>query len=208
MSEDRVLIEDSLLFPLLTGNDLAKNTISSTDLRLIVTQKVIGEETATIEKITPLTWKYLQNNKDLLSNRKSSIYNNQPPFSIFGVGPYSFSPWKVAISGFHKNLNFRLISPIHDKPVVFDDTCYFIPCSSFEEAIVLKTLLNHPLTHQFYNSYIFWDNKRPITKTILKKLRLESLIPEIGSDSIITTITQQFPTVNSSELLTVIQSFL
>jgi 16S rRNA A1518/A1519 N6-dimethyltransferase RsmA/KsgA/DIM1 with predicted DNA glycosylase/AP lyase activity len=207
-SEDRVLIEDNLLFPLLTGNDLAKNTISSTDLRLIVTQKVIGEETATIEKIAPLTWKYLQNNKDLLSNRKSSIYNNQPPFSIFGVGPYSFSPWKVAISGFHKNLNFRLISPIHDKPVVFDDTCYFIPCSSFEEAIVLKTLLDHPLTHQFYNSYIFWDNKRPITKTILKKLRLESLIPEIGSDSIITTITHQFPTVNSSDLLTVIQSFL
>ena len=177
-------------------------------LRVFLKQNEIEIDSDNISIFTLLQKISEKNNKDLLSNRKSSIYNNQPPFSIFGVGPYSFSPWKVAISGFHKNLNFRLISPIHDKPVVFDDTCYFIPCSSFEEAIVLKTLLDHPLTHQFYNSYIFWDNKRPITKTILKKLRLESLIPEIGSDSIITTITQQFPTVNSSELLTVIQSFL
>jgi hypothetical protein len=206
--KDQVLLEEDFLFPLLTGNDLAKNYISSTDRWLIVTQKVIGEDTSIIKEIAPLTWEYLQINKTHFANRKSAIYTNQPSFSIFGVGSYSFSPWKVAISGFHKELNFRLISPLHNKPVVFDDTCYFLPCSSFEEAIVLKTLLDHPLTHQFYNSYIFWDNKRPITKTILKKLKLEALISEVNSDSIINTITQQYPTCNFSSLLAVIQSFL
>ncbi|MHA1912374.1 MAG: SAM-dependent methyltransferase [Candidatus Kariarchaeaceae archaeon] len=207
-SDDHILLEDDFLFPLLTGKDLAKNTTTSTNRWLIVTQKVIGENTSIIKETAPLTWEYLQKNKTRLSNRKSSIYTNQPPFSIFGVGPYSFSPWKVAISGFYKELNFRLISPIYSKPVVFDDTCYFLPCSSFEEAAVLKTLLDHPLTHQFYNSYIFWDNKRPITKTILKKLCLEDLLSEIGSDSIINTITQQYPTSRISNLQSIIRSFL
>ena len=34
----------------------------------------------------------------ILDNRKSSIYNKRPRFSIFGIGDYSFSKWKVAIS--------------------------------------------------------------------------------------------------------------
>ncbi len=207
-SEDNILLEEDFLFPLLTGSDLAKDRTRSTDRWLIVTQKVIGEDTSIIKETAPLTWKYLQNNKNRLSNRKSSIYNNQPLFSIFGVGPYSFSLWKIAISGFYKELNFRLISPIHNKPVVFDDTCYFLSCSSFEEAIVLKTLLDHPLSHQFYTSYIFWDNKRPITKSILKKLRLEALISEIGFDTIISIITQQYPGSNVSKLQSVVRSFL
>ena len=33
----------------------------------------------------------------LVQKRKSSIYRGQPPFAMFGIGPYSFAPWKVAI---------------------------------------------------------------------------------------------------------------
>ena len=65
-----------------------------------------------------------------------------PKFSVFGVGPYSFAPWKVAISGFYKRFDFRVVSPVDERPVVLDDTSYFLPCKSQEDAETLVALLN------------------------------------------------------------------
>ena len=42
-------------------------------------------------------WSYLQAHGARFARRKSSIYHGQPPFALFGIGPYSFAPFKVAI---------------------------------------------------------------------------------------------------------------
>ncbi|HEY85048.1 MAG TPA: SAM-dependent DNA methyltransferase, partial [Chloroflexi bacterium] len=112
--------------------------------------------------------------------RKSSIYKNKPGFSIFGVGDYSFAPWKVAISGFYKKLGFVVVGPHKDKPVILDDTCYFIPCKSKNEADLLADLLNSPVSKEFFGSFIFWDAKRPITANILGNLDIFLLAKELG----------------------------
>src|SRR5207253_9323633 len=125
----------------------------------------------------------LKDHEDTFARRGSSIYRNRPPFSIFGVGPYSFSPWKIAISGFYSALKFTVIGPREDKTVVFDDTVYFLPCWSESEARFIGDLLNSKPAKEFYESMIFWTDKRPITSEILKRLNLQALSEELNCRS-------------------------
>ena len=97
---------------------------------------------------------------------------------MFGVGPYTFAPWKVAISGFAKQVSFHYIEPFEGKPILFDDTCYFLPCQTNEDAQLLTELLNSKTAKGFFRSVIFWDAKRPITAQILGKLDLQRLSEE------------------------------
>ena len=201
-----VFLEDDYLYPMLKSSDLANNRINNIDRWMIVTQKFIGEDTSPIQEMTPLTWKYLEKYAHLLENRVSKIYQNRPQFSIFGVGPYTFSSYKVAISGFYKELKFRLIAPYDNKPVVFDDTCYFLPVKSYEEGIILFSLLDHPVTHEFYNAFVYWDAKRPVTKQILQQLDMKKLISEIGSSALLDRLKDNFE-INADLLKTNLKHF-
>ena len=116
-----------------------------------------------------------------MNKRASSIYRNRPPFSIFGVGDYTFAPWKVAISGFYKKLAFVTVGPIKGKPVVLDDTSYFLPCQTQAQAEYLASLLNSSRAQAFYKAFVFWDTKRPITADLLRRLDLRRLAEETGS---------------------------
>jgi hypothetical protein len=116
----------------------------------------------------------------VFDDRKSSIYENRPRFSVFGIGPYSFALWKVAISGFYKNVSFVLVPPCHGRPVMVDDTCYFIPCQSQKEAEFLFQLLTSAAAKEFLNSLVFHDSKRPITADVLRRLSFVELARELG----------------------------
>lgn len=89
-----------------------------------------------------------------------------------GIGPYSFSPWKVAISGLYKSLNFVILGPQDGKPVMVDDTCYFLPCDTEEKAKIVLELLKTEQASSFLSSIIFWDSKRPISVDVLQRLKL------------------------------------
>ena len=115
-----VKIESAHLYPMLKSSELMKPHPTPTRY-MIVTQQSVGEDTSRIKHNAPRTWDYLQSHAGLLDRRASVIYRNRPRFSVFGVGPYSFAPWKVAISGFCKRLDFRCIGPVADKPVLLDD---------------------------------------------------------------------------------------
>jgi hypothetical protein len=110
-----------------------------------------------------------------LGDRKSRIYRDNPRFSIFGVGPYTFAPWKVAICGLYKTLSFRLIGEIKGKPVVFDDTVYFLSFNTRQEAQTILDLLNSSVAANFLSALIFWDEKRPIKTSVLNSLDLQQL---------------------------------
>jgi hypothetical protein len=142
---------------------------------MLVPQRFIGEPTHMLEQTSPLTWAYLNANRDALDSRGSSIYKSNPPFSIFGVGEYSFGLWKVAISGMYKTAQFSLIGPLAGRPVVFDDTCYFLPCQSEAQARVVHSLLSSGQARDVLQSIVFWDEKRPITKERLNQIDLKAL---------------------------------
>jgi hypothetical protein len=59
---------------------------------------------------------------------------------------------------------------------MFDDTCYFLPCDSAEEAAALAALCNDPTTLGFIRAASFCDAKRPITKTLLQRVNLLAII--------------------------------
>jgi hypothetical protein len=180
---EMVRLEDACLFPMRKGSRLAGNGADESRY-MIVTQRKVGEDTAAIQETAPLTWAYLRAHAGVLAKRGSSIYRNRPPFSVFGVGDYTFAPWKVAISGFYKKLEFVVLGPVKGRPVVLDDTSYFLPCHSKDQAEYLATLLNSPTARSFYEAFIFWDGKRPITADLLRRLDLRKLAVELGSEEV------------------------
>lgn len=169
-----VELEEDFVYPLLKSSDIANGKLTPRRF-VLITQKKANDDTAKISEIAPKTWKYLMSKAELLDNRGSSIYKNRARFAIFGIGDYSFSPWKVAISGFYKKLNFKTVGSHENKPIVLDDTCYFISCASENEANKTCTLLNSTAGQEFFKSFIFWDAKRPITVDILQKLSFSKL---------------------------------
>ncbi|MCS1408766.1 MAG: hypothetical protein M2R45_01943 [Verrucomicrobia subdivision 3 bacterium] len=174
-----VSLEPNYLYPMLKSSELMKPQPTPSRY-MLVTQRWVGEDTSRIEREAPWTWDYLQSHAKELDNRMSSIYRNRPRFSVFGIGPYSFAPWKVAISGFYKRIDFRCVGPAGNTPVVLDDTCYFLPCQTEHDAQVLAELLNSEAAKVFFYSFIFWDAKRPITAQLLESLDLGMLAEEAG----------------------------
>lgn len=171
---ERVDIEGALVHPLFKSSDVA-NARAVPSRAMIVPQRTLGEETETLRLRAPRAWKYLSRHRALLDARKSSIYERQPPFAVFGVGPYSFAPWKVAVSGLYKRSTFTLVGPHEGRPVVLDDTCYFLAFDDEARARRAARSLGSLPAHDFLAARIFWDAKRPITKTILQSLDLGAL---------------------------------
>jgi len=174
-------LEHEYLYPMLKSSELANLSTNGPIRAMLVTQKTVGEETASIRDRAPKTWEYLLSHAALLDKRASTIYRNRPRFSVFGVGSYTFSPWKVAISGFYKHLRFVIVGPCEDKPTVLDDTSYLIPCRDQPEAEHVASLLNSEIAHEFYSAFVFWDAKRPITTEILRRLDLAALARELDA---------------------------
>ncbi len=178
---ETVVLEDDILFPMLKSSDISNGRIKCRGV-MVVTQQLVGQDTRYIRTKAPKTWNYLTRHAALLERRGSVIYKNKPAFSIFGVGPYSFAPWKVAISGFYKKLSFVTIGPINGRPVVFDDTIYLLPCWSKEEACFIEELLCSEAAQALFHSMIHWDEKRPITVEILKRLSINKLARMLGRE--------------------------
>ena len=192
-------LETDFLYPMLKSSDVANAHAPQPTRWMLVTQQAIGEETLPIKYTAPKTWSYLMEHADLLAQRKSSVYQGQPRFSIFGVGAYAFAPWKVAISGMYKRLHFALVGPHAGKPVVLDDTCYFLPCQSEAEAQYLIDLLSSEAAEEFLKSFIFWDAKRPIKVSVLSKLNLAALARELDTEETIDEFLHLNPLVASPD---------
>lgn len=175
---ERVDIEHEHVFPMLKSSDVA-NARAAPSRAMIVTQRALGEDTASLARRAPRTWRYLSRHRALLEARKSSIYTRQPAFAIFGVGPYSFAPWKVAVSGLYKRATFTVVGPHEGRPVVLDDTCYFLAFDSEARARRAARALGSEAARDFLAARIFWDAKRPITKGILQTLDLRALEEEV-----------------------------
>lgn len=176
---EAVEIEPDLLFPLLKSSDVAKGRPRG-DRYMIVTQNKIGADTSKIATTAPATWAYLTGHGDRLDARGSVIYRGKPRFCIFGVGDYTFAPWKVAISGFYKSVQFSKFGPLNGKPVVFDDTIYFLPCWSEMEADLILNIVQSDPYRELLASMTFPNEKRPITTDLLRRISFAKVAASIG----------------------------
>jgi hypothetical protein len=189
--DDVVDLEEDYLFRLVKSSDVARarfETLSNSDgrgseitRRVLVPQRRVGQETESIALRASKTWRYLLQHVERLDRRASRVYRNQPQFSIFGVGPYTFAPWKVVVSGFYKTPRFVAVGPVRGRPVVCDDTCYFLPYRTAAKARSLARLLNGRLAREFFSAFVFPDAKRPLTAEILGSLDLAALAAAPGA---------------------------
>jgi hypothetical protein len=184
-ADEAVDVEWDFVYPLVKGTDLARSPGTAAARAVLVTQNRLGDNTARLAEQAPRLWGYLQSNSATFSKRKSSIYRGQPAYALFGIGPYSFAPYKVAISGLHKVPKFRALGPVQGRPVMLDDTCYFLPCPTALEAAVLTALCNDPITLGLIGSISFRDAKRPITKKLLQRLDFLAILERADRRSLL-----------------------
>lgn len=174
---EEVELEPGPIYPLLKSSDLARGRAPRKVL--LIPQRSLAEDPETsLSASAPRVLAYLCRHGAALDGRGSSIYRGRPRFAVFGLGPYSFAPWKVGISGFYRGLSFRLIGPREGRPVMLDDTGYFLPFDDEARAREAAAVLNAAAARAFYESRVFWDAKRPITLALLRRLDLEAAAKE------------------------------
>ena len=176
-------LENDFVYPMLKSSEVANGKLEPKRW-MLVPQKNVRDETSKIAEIAPKTWDYLISHASFLDKRGSSIYKKRSRFAVFGIGEYSFALWKVVISGFYKKIDFKVVGSYENRPIVLDDTCYFIPCKSELEATKICSLLNSEISKEFFGAYIFWDAKRPITVDVLQKIDISKLANTLGENGL------------------------
>lgn len=169
---ETVDIEDDLIYPLLKSSDIQNYQPDRPHKYLIVTQRYIGEDTSHLKESHPRGYAYLMKHENTFSRRKSSIYREKDRFSIFGIGDYSFKPYKIVISSLYKSMKFLLVKQLDGKPVMVDDTCYQLDFDNEKEAVdIYNALCSHEI-QSLLKSLVFLDAKRVVTKNLLMRLDL------------------------------------
>ncbi len=180
---EELTLEDDLIFALIKSSDIQSPLIARPRKYTILTQKKVGEDTKYLANKFPNIYKYLTDNIRFFTERRSSIYKGKPPFSIFGIGEYSFKPYKIAISGLYKKPFFSLILPYNNKPMMLDDTCYFLGFDDISEALITLAILNSSYTQDLLRAITFIDAKRPYTKDVLMRINLFKIADYLGFEN-------------------------
>lgn len=176
---ETVSLESAVVYPLLKSTPLFHGRLTP-ERWVLVTQRRVGESTERLANEAPDAWRYLQSHADKFAARKSSIYQRGDAFALFGVGDYTFSSWKVAVSGLHRPPRFQVIAPLDGLPVMFDDTCYFTSVDSREEAELVAGVLNSEICAAFMQALTLPEAKRPVTSDLLHRLNFRELARESG----------------------------
>ena len=179
-NHEKVEIETDIVFPLVKSSMFKKPVIHDFSKYVIVTQRSPREETRYLETSLKKTWDYLNKNKEVFDSRKSSIYRGAPSFSMFGVGEYSYSRYKVGVSGLYKKPFFSVLYSDDGKPVMTDDTSYFICFDDYARAYTAMLLLNSPRVQRFIKNIAFADAKRPYTKKLLDRIDVSKIVRSIS----------------------------
>ena len=127
---------------------------------------------------------------EILLGEKSMEKLRSACVAIFGIGEYSFTKYKIAISGLYKQPHFTYLSG--NKPVMTDDTCYFIGTNLETLSYLLFVILDNPITYRYLASIAFSDSKRPFTKDVLQNIDLKRLSQKIGILNIVDIISEKF----------------
>ncbi|WP_419919192.1 SAM-dependent methyltransferase [Candidatus Poriferisocius sp.] len=171
----RYELEDKYVYPLLKCSDIFCGRLQPNKY-VIVTQQKLGEDTRHLKYDAPKLWIYLMENSKILDGRKSKLYNKQPRFSMFGIGDYAFAPFKIAVSGLHKSARFALLGSFEGYPVLVDDASYILSFDDSHNAALCYALLSSKIVSDMLQAIVFTDSKRPITKKVLQRIDLRSVV--------------------------------
>lgn len=145
----KVKIENDLIYPFLKPRNI-KRWKTEGYVYGILPQKKHGENNESELRVKyPMTYKYLYHFRDNLKHRASKWFKiaGFPFYSIFGVGDYSFAPYKVVWCCMTYSPNFAVVSDVNDeyigkKKVMCDNTIGYFSVNNESEAYYLCGILN------------------------------------------------------------------
>lgn len=177
--EAEIALEPDVVFPLIKASELARGGTPSRSI--LITQRSLQEAPEALASSAPCAHAYLKRNHARLAKRKSRVYRARPDYVQFGIGAYTFAPFKVAVSALHWPPRFCALAPIDGQPVILDDTSYSLACESLSEAESLAALYNRREVRFALGALTDRNAKRPITKSLLQHLRRPKLHAEDGA---------------------------
>jgi hypothetical protein len=158
-------IEPDLLYPLIKGaSDFSRGYFNKEHLLYVIlpntgiVKKAYDASVAILSQLKK-TAKYFHAFKALLESRSTfkGRMKNAPYYSIYNVGDYTFSPWKV-IWAEQKDFCAAVVSSaavplVGAKPLIPDHKVYFVDFDNAEEAYYLCGLLNSDLVIEYVKSH-------------------------------------------------------
>ncbi len=175
---EAVDVEPEVVFPFVRARDLARGQGHDGRSYVLVPYRSLRGSEDELRARAPRLHAYLARHATALAARRSAVYRNAPRFAQFGVGPYAFAPHKVAVSGLHRETHFVVLSA--EQSVQVSDTGYALACETRTDAELLAALLNTERVRRALRSGIF-AGKRPVTKRLLDRLSLDSLLEDPAS---------------------------
>jgi hypothetical protein len=166
---EHVTVEADVLCPLYKSSDLANGRPASRYFPLY--QHDLSGPLRDLGSRWPRLAEYLNRHRERFAARGSSIYRDKPDFMLFGVGPYTLAPFKVAVSGFYKDPHFSLLCPDDlGRPPLVDDTCYVLAFENRADAQEMAEYLNSSHVQGLLRSIADQTAKRPYTKDVLGRI--------------------------------------
>ncbi len=140
-------VEEALLYPLLRGRDVGRwSAVPSAHILMAQDPKTRrGIDIRTMETNYPKAHSYLVKFEKALTVRAAfrRYFREDDPFwSMFNVGEYTFSPWKVVWREQAAGLVAAVVGPVKRRPVVPDHKLMSIEVASRREAHYLCAALN------------------------------------------------------------------
>ncbi|MFC1929735.1 Eco57I restriction-modification methylase domain-containing protein [Chloroflexota bacterium] len=145
-------IEPELLYPLLRGQDL-KRWYAQPCLQIILAQNPdtrIGWDEDWMKETLPKTYAYFKRFETQLRQRSGfrKYFESEGPFySIYNVGSYTLSKYKVAWTRVATDIKAAVVTPVENpiiglKPIIPADTATFVAFDTETEAHYFASLLN------------------------------------------------------------------
>jgi hypothetical protein len=172
-------IEAAHRVPFFKGADVAAGL--SPTRSLVLPHRSPQLSTERLVDTAPRTWAYLMRHAERLDGRRSRIWRDGPRFGLYGLGPYSFAPWKVVAPAIHRPTVFQVVGPHHGQPVLVDDTTVFLPFDTEDDARRAARALRSPEVANYLRARVPPDAKRGLTVRILSDLDWTRALQASGS---------------------------
>lgn len=135
----QMAIEPDLVYPLLRGRDVQRwKAVPSTHIILANrTDKLAGIPEETMKRKYPKTYAYFKRFEKELRNRsgyKQYFKPTAPFWSMYNVGPYTMSPWKVVWKEQSSRLQVAATAPENERSILPDHKLMLVPCINEDTA--------------------------------------------------------------------------
>jgi len=169
-------IEHDHVYPYLRSKHVVKYGLFGHDLQLVPMRTAGEDNEAELRSASPETYAYLNAHRAQLEERSSTWLDGGPFYNLFGLGPYTWSDYKVVWCRLGFKPHFAVVSTVDDpdlgeKPVVPGDHFMFIPTDDEREAHFLCGLLNSA-PYQRSIAGVASEGKASLSKAVVSKLRL------------------------------------